>query len=32
MAVGWCAAKLVCETLGKKKDFLKDDAMTLGRG
>lgn len=32
MAVGWCVAKLVCEALGKKKDYLKDDVLTVGRG
>lgn len=32
MAVGWCAAKLVCEALGKKKDYLKDEVLTVGRG
>jgi hypothetical protein len=32
MAVGWCVAKLVCEALGKKKDYLKDEVLTVGRG
>jgi phytoene dehydrogenase-like protein len=32
MAVGWCVAKLVCEALGKKKDYLRDDVLTVGRG
>jgi len=31
-AVGWCVAKLVCEALGKKKDYLKDEVLTVGRG
>jgi hypothetical protein len=31
-AAGWCAAKLVCEGSGKKKDQSKDEAVTAGRG
>ena len=32
MAAGWCAAKIVCEASGKKKDYLKDEVLTVGRG
>jgi phytoene dehydrogenase-like protein len=32
MAAGWCAAKLVLESSGKKKDYLKDEVLTVGRG
>jgi phytoene dehydrogenase-like protein len=32
MAAGWCAAKLVCEAGGKKKDYLKEDVLTASRG
>jgi hypothetical protein len=31
MTAGWCAAKLACEALGKKKDYLKDEVLTVGR-
>jgi phytoene dehydrogenase-like protein len=27
MATGWCAAKIVCESSGKKKDYIKDDLL-----
>lgn len=32
MAAGWCAAKMVCEAAGKKKDYLRDEVLTAGRG
>jgi phytoene dehydrogenase-like protein len=32
MAAGWCAAKLVCEAAGKKKDYLRDEVLTASRG
>lgn len=32
MAAGWCAAKLVCDAAGKKKDYLRDDVLTVSRG
>jgi phytoene dehydrogenase-like protein len=32
LAAGWCAAKLVCEAAGKKKDYLRDEVLTAGRG
>jgi hypothetical protein len=31
MAAGWCAAKLVCEAAGKKKDYLRDDVLNVSR-
>jgi phytoene dehydrogenase-like protein len=31
MAAGWCAAKLVCEASGKKKDYLREDVLTASR-
>lgn len=27
---GWCAAKLACDTLGKKRDYLKDEVIASG--
>ncbi|HWM86353.1 MAG TPA: hypothetical protein VNO33_10960 [Kofleriaceae bacterium] len=32
MAAGWCAAKLVCDGTGKKKDYLRDEVLTASRG
>ncbi len=31
MAAGWCAAKLVCEAAGKKKNYLRDEVLTASR-
>lgn len=31
MTAGWCAARLACEALGKKRDYLKDEVLNVGR-
>ncbi|HTE52915.1 MAG TPA: hypothetical protein VK698_18810 [Kofleriaceae bacterium] len=31
MAAGWCAARLACEASGKKKDYLREDSLSVSR-